>query len=74
MKTSKKVLFIGLCFLSTAFTASAQFKIHSNGNMSFKKTGSSQPSSPIALAQGGASSESKYFMSYQGDYLLIALK
>ena len=68
MKTSKKVFFIGLCFLGTAFTASAQFKIHSNGNMSFKKTGSSQPSSPIALAQGGASSESKYFMSYQGDY------
>ena len=67
MKSTTKILFVGLCLLGTALTASAQLKLHSNGNLSFKRTGS-QPSSPIALASGGGIAESRYFLSYQGDF------
>ena len=62
----KKNLILSVCLLGISLTASAQFKIHSNGFMSFKKT--QQPHSPISLAEGGGSTEYPFFMSYKGDY------
>ena len=67
MKSTTKVLFVGLCLLGTALTASAQLKLHSNGNLSFKRTLSSDPRSPIALGSGGGLVDSTYFMAYRGE-------
>ena len=61
----KKTIILALCLIGTAATASAQFKIHSNGNMSFKRTATTQPSSPISLASG---SNSNYFVTYSGEW------
>ena len=61
----KKTLFIGLCLLGTALTASAQFKLHSNGKMSFKRTESSAPVSPISLMENV--NDSTYFITYSGN-------
>ena len=38
----KKTFVMALCLIGAAATASAQFKIHSNGKMSFMRTGTSQ--------------------------------
>ena len=64
----KKNLILSFCLLGTFFTASAQFKIHSNGNLSFKRTAASLPRSPISLGNAGtAASDSNYFVAYRGD-------
>ena len=59
----KKILFIGLCLLGTALTASAQFKIHSNGKMSFQNPDTTA-FSPVSL---NCSGDSTIFMKYEGN-------
>ena len=67
MKSTTKILFVGLCLFGTALTANAQLKLHSNGNLSFKRTGTASPLSPLSLGNGGTDvSDSIYFMAYQG--------
>ena len=56
----KKQLLFALLLGSTTMT-SAQFKIHSDGKMSFNTTAT--PSSPISLNGSG---NGDFFMSYQG--------
>ena len=60
----KKIISLALCLICAAATASAQFKIHSNGYLSFMRSDTSLPVSPISLADG---SNSKYFVSYQSE-------
>ena len=62
----KKNILLTVCLMAVATTASAQFKIHSNGNMSFKRSSSTQPYSPISLKSGGAIDDSIFFISYKG--------
>ena len=61
----KRNLILSACLLGLSLTASAQFKIHSNGNMSFKRSASSAPVSPISLK--GNVSDSTYFVTYSGN-------
>ena len=66
MKAISKTTFVGLCLLGSALTASAQFKIHSNGNMSFQRTDSDAPYCPISLKGGGTDYEAPFYISYSG--------
>jgi len=66
MKAITKTAFVGLCLIGTALTASAQFEIHSNGNMSFQRTGSDAPYCPISLKGGGTDYEAPFYISYSG--------
>lgn len=61
----KKSFLLSICLLGFSLTAGAQFKIHSNGNMSFKRSASSAPVSPISLK--GNVSDSTYFVTYSGN-------
>ena len=62
----KRILTVSAGLLCVAITANAQFKIHSNGNLSFKRSASSSPYCPISLENGGTEYEAPFFMSYSG--------
>ena len=63
MKAITKTTFIGLCLLGTALTASAQLKLHHNGNMSLHNTDTTALS-PMSLNCNGNSS---YYVAYGGE-------
>ena len=63
----KKTFVMALCLIGTATTTSAQFKIHSNGKLSFKRTLTTAPSSPISLGNGTVVEDSTYFVTYKGN-------
>ena len=64
----KQVMFIVILLSIATVTASAQLKLHSNGKLSFMRTGTSNPYSPISLSDGGDAEDSTFFTSYFGDY------
>ena len=65
----KRILTVSVGLLCVAITANAQFKIHSNGNLSFHRPGAyGEHYSPISLQNGGNALDSTYFMSYNGRY------
>ncbi len=61
----KKFVILAICLIGIVTTSYAQLKMHNNGNISFMRPGTGQPSSPISLASG---SNSKYFVSYVGNW------
>ena len=57
----KKIITLALCLIGAVITASAQFKIHSDGKISINTTAT--PVSPISINTAGNSTA---YMSYQG--------